>query len=128
MPYRWCCCKCDNGWMLVKQGATNVCTWTECQHVKCGGCDDKMMAARMDMEAEAEAEADPGVVGMGGSGATTIELVLERRGCSKHTHLCGVAGASRFHDHQQSPPDDGGSSSRDDDAGSDSEDEGWLSP
>lgn len=127
MPYyrRWRCCKCDNGWMLFKQGVTNICTWTECQHVKCGGCDDKMMAARMDMEAEAEV--DLGVVGMDGAGVTTIELVPERRGCSKNSHLCGVAGASRFHGHQQSPLE-GSSNSSDDDAVSDSEDEGWPSP
>ncbi|RPB17312.1 hypothetical protein P167DRAFT_569783 [Morchella conica CCBAS932] len=43
MPARWRCCKCDNGPMTVKQGE-NVCTWSECQHVKCNGCDEKMMS------------------------------------------------------------------------------------
>ncbi|CAZ86529.1 unnamed protein product [Tuber melanosporum] len=44
MPYRWRCCKCDNGWMTV-QAEKNVCTWSECQHVKCNGCDQRNMAA-----------------------------------------------------------------------------------
>lgn len=44
MPYRWRCCKCDNGWMTV-QAEQNVCTWSECQHVKCNGCDQRNMAA-----------------------------------------------------------------------------------
>lgn len=30
--------------MTVKQGEANVCTWSECQHVKCNGCDEKMMS------------------------------------------------------------------------------------
>ncbi|PWW72031.1 hypothetical protein C7212DRAFT_348921 [Tuber magnatum] len=44
MPYRWRCCKCDNGWMTV-QADQNICTWSECQHVKCNGCDQRNMAA-----------------------------------------------------------------------------------
>ncbi|CUS15299.1 unnamed protein product [Tuber aestivum] len=44
MPYRWRCCKCDNGWMTV-QAEQNICTWSECQHVKCNGCDQRNMAA-----------------------------------------------------------------------------------
>lgn len=30
--------------MTVKQGESNVCTWSECQHVKCNGCDEKIMS------------------------------------------------------------------------------------
>ncbi|RPB02510.1 hypothetical protein L873DRAFT_1589671, partial [Choiromyces venosus 120613-1] len=44
MPYRWRCCKCDNGWMTI-QAEQNICTWSECRHVKCNGCDQKNMAA-----------------------------------------------------------------------------------
>ncbi len=39
MPKRWRCCKCDNGPMTVKE--ENICTYTPCGHVKCGGCEEK---------------------------------------------------------------------------------------